>query len=46
MLDGEKNIMNGILPTGIRFGPDGALYVADWLNGWDTKMPVGYGGWT
>jgi quinoprotein glucose dehydrogenase len=37
VLDGEKNILNGILPTGIRFGPDGALYVADWLNGWDTK---------
>jgi quinoprotein glucose dehydrogenase len=37
VLDGEKNIMSGILPTGIRFGPDGALYVADWINGWDTK---------
>ncbi|MCE6990934.1 HEAT repeat domain-containing protein [Dyadobacter sp. CY323] len=37
VLDGEKNILNGILPTGIRFGPDGALYIADWLNGWDTK---------
>ncbi|MEZ4904721.1 MAG: HEAT repeat domain-containing protein [Spirosomataceae bacterium] len=37
VLDGEKDIVSGILPTGIRFGPDGALYVADWINGWDTK---------
>ncbi|WP_111629315.1 DUF7133 domain-containing protein [Larkinella arboricola] len=37
VLDGEKNILSGILPTGIRFGPDGALYIADWINGWDTK---------
>ncbi len=36
-LDGEKDILSGILPTGIKFGPDGALYVADWINGWDTK---------
>jgi putative membrane-bound dehydrogenase-like protein len=37
VLDGEKDILSGILPTGIRFGPDGALYVADWINGWGTK---------
>ncbi|QRR03419.1 DUF7133 domain-containing protein [Dyadobacter sandarakinus] len=37
VVDGEENILTGILPTGIRFGPDGALYVADWINGWDTK---------
>jgi quinoprotein glucose dehydrogenase len=37
VLDGEKAIVTGILPTGIRFGADGALYAADWINGWDTK---------
>ncbi|MFK5973779.1 MAG: HEAT repeat domain-containing protein [Flavobacteriaceae bacterium] len=33
----EQDILSGILPTGMRFGPDGALYIADWINGWDTK---------
>ena len=37
VLDGEQNIVSGILPTGIQFGPDGALYAADWINGWETK---------
>ncbi len=37
VLDGEKDILSGVLPTGIKFGPDGALYVADWINGWNTK---------
>ncbi len=37
ILDGEKDVLSGILPTGIKFGPDGALYVADWINGWGTK---------
>jgi putative membrane-bound dehydrogenase-like protein len=36
-LDGEKDVISGILPTGIQFGPDGALYAADWINGWGTK---------
>ena len=36
-LDKEVDVISGILPTGIRFGPDGALYVADWINGWGTK---------
>jgi quinoprotein glucose dehydrogenase len=36
-LNGEKDILSGVLPTGIQFGPDGALYIADWINGWDTK---------
>ena len=37
VLDGEKDMVSGILPTAIQFGPEGALYVADWVNGWDTK---------
>ncbi|RTE55497.1 heme-binding protein [Arenibacter aquaticus] len=36
-LNKEQDILSGILPTGIRFAPDGALYIADWINGWDTK---------
>jgi putative membrane-bound dehydrogenase-like protein len=35
--DSEVDVLSGILPTGIKFGPDGALYVADWINGWGTK---------
>lgn len=37
VLDGEKDVLSGVLPTGIQFGPDGALYLADWINGWSTK---------
>lgn len=33
----HQKIMSGVLATGLSFGPDGALYVADWINGWDTK---------
>src|SRR5258706_740617 len=33
----HKSILKGILATGIDFGPDGALYVADWIDGWNTK---------
>ncbi|MEX0290673.1 MAG: HEAT repeat domain-containing protein [Flavobacteriaceae bacterium] len=36
-LDQETDVLSGVLPTGIRFGPDGALYLADWINGWNTK---------
>lgn len=32
-----KKIMGGILATGMDFGPDGALYFADWINGWGIK---------
>jgi quinoprotein glucose dehydrogenase len=33
-LDTDKQVMQGILATGIDFGPDGALYFADWIEGW------------
>lgn len=33
----EKVVVNGILATGMDIGPDGALYFADWINGWGTK---------
>ncbi|MFS4415156.1 HEAT repeat domain-containing protein [Maribacter sp. 2307ULW6-5] len=36
-LDTDWDILSGVLPTGIDFGPDGALYLADWINGWGTK---------
>lgn len=32
-----KMILGGVLATGIDFGPDGAMYVADWISGWQTK---------
>lgn len=30
-------IQSDMLPTGLDFGPDGALYAADWINGWGNK---------
>ena len=36
-LNTDIDFVSGILPTGIRFGTDGALYAADWVNGWNTK---------
>jgi quinoprotein glucose dehydrogenase len=32
-----EKIIGGFLPTGIDFGPDGALYMGDFVNGWDDK---------
>lgn len=32
----EEKIVSGILPVGIDFGPDGALYMTDWIDGWGT----------
>jgi len=33
----SKSILSGVLPTGIDWGPDGALYLGDWIDGWGTK---------
>jgi quinoprotein glucose dehydrogenase len=35
-LGDTKKIASGILTTGLDFGPDGALYAADWIDGWAT----------
>lgn len=32
----HKQVLSGVLPTGLDFGPDGGLYVADWIDGWGT----------
>src|SRR6185295_14346376 len=37
VLGENKMVLSGILPTGLDFGPDGSLYVADWIDGWATK---------
>jgi quinoprotein glucose dehydrogenase len=36
-LQETEMIQSSMLPTGITFGPDGALYAADWINGWGNK---------
>jgi HEAT repeat protein len=36
-LSRDTVLVSGILPTGMEFGPDGAMYVADWIEGWDAK---------
>ena len=36
-LDVDEVVASGLLPVGLAFGPDGALYVADWIDGWDSK---------
>jgi quinoprotein glucose dehydrogenase len=33
----DKMITAGLLTTGMKFGPDGALYTEDWIEGWDPK---------
>ena len=36
-LESTQKIVEGILTTGMDFGPDGALYFADWIEGWETN---------
>ena len=31
----DEQVLQGILTTSIDFGPDGALYLADWISGWN-----------
>ncbi|WP_116106852.1 HEAT repeat domain-containing protein [Lewinella sp. IMCC34191] len=37
-LGSTKQVVSGLLPTGLDFGPDGALYFSDWINGWNPKQ--------
>ena len=36
-MDRERELLRGILTIGMRFGPDGALYITDWITGWESK---------
>ena len=36
-MEDTKEIVSGVLPTGLDWGPDGALYFADWIDGWGVK---------
>ena len=31
----SEQLLWGVLATDVDFGPDGALYLTDWVNGWD-----------
>jgi quinoprotein glucose dehydrogenase len=33
----EKLLLRGVLAIGMRFGAEGALYLTDWITGWDSK---------
>lgn len=34
----DQQVFRGALTTGIDFGPDGALYMSDWIEGWGLKQ--------
>ncbi|MGI8672232.1 MAG: DUF7133 domain-containing protein, partial [Luteitalea sp.] len=33
----EEVVLRGVLAVGMKFGPEGALYLTDWITGWDSK---------
>jgi putative heme-binding domain-containing protein len=33
----EQEALKGVLAVGLDFGPDGALYMTDWIRGWGQK---------
>jgi putative heme-binding domain-containing protein len=33
----EKLLLRGVLAIGLRFGPEGAMYLTDWMTGWNSK---------
>nr|WP_324260142.1 HEAT repeat domain-containing protein [Cellvibrio fontiphilus] len=37
-LDKDENLFRGVLATGLDFGPDGAMYMSDWIEGWGLKQ--------
>ena len=37
MVDRAEKILSGVVNTGLDFGPDGALYINDWLETYDKK---------
>ncbi|MEL6846951.1 MAG: HEAT repeat domain-containing protein [Bacteroidota bacterium] len=36
-MEKERQILQGVLVSGMDFGPDGGLYLADWIEGWGAK---------
>ena len=36
-LESDRVLVQGILTVGLKFGPDGGLYLADWMRGWEAK---------
>ena len=34
----DTAVVQNLLVTGVTFGPDGALYLADWIQGWEPKQ--------